>query len=278
MSAQIEVFLNGGVGNQLFGLAAGQALALKLQLPLTLNISNLEHRSFQLNNLKISNCTISTKADLVYNIHNPIAKKMYINLFLRHGNLFEKSFQFDHRFNSIALPTRLHGYFQSYKYFLNYEQEIKQTILNPINSSSEYQRFVSTIDFSNSIAIHLRRGDYLEKISFHGIADETYYRNAIGITRSQLGEKKFFVFTDDLIEARRFFPDAEQIITERELPRPMDNILLMSHFSAIIGANSSFSYWSGILSGSRLKIFPRNWFANSNIDTRDLLPEDFIRI
>lgn len=277
MSDSVEVFLNGGVGNQLFGWATAQTLATKLGVPLTLNISNLSQRGFQLGDLDLKNSTVSREKAVVYRIHNPVVKSLYRRVFL-HDDFFEKSFKFDDRIESIKQPVRLHGYFQSYKYFFNSQKEIKELILNPKTVSKTYSDFESSIDFGNSLAIHLRRGDYLNNISFHGIVGESYYKNALRHCRDQFGDKKIFVFTDDRDEAYRIFPSAHRVITKSEIPMPLENVILMSKFSGLVGANSSFSYWAGILSESAIRIFPKKWFADETVDIRDLAPEDFLKM
>ena len=270
--------MNGGVGNQLFGWAAGQTLALRLDIPLILNTSNLSHRGFQLGSLSMENFTISKQENAVYRIQNSVAKFTYRKMLQTQGHFFERDFRFDNRFASLNRPVKLHGYFQSFRYSCEKSEHLKSIILSHPIASLEFDALSEKIDFKNSIAIHLRRGDYLSNLAFHGIIGENYYSNALSYAQNRVGMKKIYVFTDDKKEALRMFPYAEQIISQNELSLPLENIILMSKFSVVIGANSSFSYWAGILNNKGLKIFPEKWFAESSIDTQDLLPQNFVKL
>ncbi len=278
MRNAIEVFLNGGVGNQLFGWAAGQTLALRLDIPLILNTSNLSHRGFQLSSLSAENFTISKEENAVYRIQNPVAKLTYRKMLQAHGHFFESGFRFDKRFISLNRSVKLHGYFQSFRYFCEKNEHLRSIILSQPVVSLNFEELSRDIDFKDSIAIHLRRGDYLSNLDFHGIIGEDYYRDALSYTRGRVGIKKIYVFTDDKEEAMRMFPFAEQVISQNELSLPLENIILMSKFSVVIGANSSFSYWAGILNEGGIKIFPKKWFAETSIDTHDLLPRNFVKL
>lgn len=276
MSDSVEVFLNGGVGNQLFGWAAAQTLAENLNVPLTLNISNLSHRGFQLQKLDLGACHISDKASYIYSIKSELLRAIYRKTLLS-SDFFEKSFGYDHRLGSVHKPIRLHGYFQSFKYFVG-NPKIRDTLSNPCVTSLEYEKLKSSLDLNNSLAIHIRRGDYLQNLDYHGVVGAPYYMEALQLSKTTCGSKSLVVFTDDLIEAKRTVPNAAAYVTSETLPSPLENILLMSQFSGLIGANSSFSYWAGVIMESNFKVFPKKWFATSTVSTQDLLPPDFLTL
>ena len=273
---KIEVFLNGGLGNQLFGLAAGYSLAKNLSLELTLNVSNLKHRGFQLQDLKEFGYEINGEVERSYSIENRFLKRMHIFV-NRRRNFYERSFSYDKRIEKISRPTRLHGYFQSFKYFEKNIEDLRCRIKNSLDFTDSYLELRETLRSKRTIAVHVRRGDYLDLIDYHGIMERKYYKRALIRIKDEIGTARIALFTDDYVAANSLFPNADFIISHSELNSPLETICLMSELDGVIGANSSFSYWAAMLNenlGSP-KIFPKEWFSNSSIKTEDLLPRYF---
>jgi hypothetical protein len=54
----------------------------------------------------------------------------------------------------------------------------------------------------------------------------------------------------------------------------------MSKCKALIGANSTFSLWAGLIMNPKMKtrIFPKSWFTDKMISDKDIVPNLFIRI
>ena len=137
-----------------------------------------------------------------------------------------------------------------------------------------------SIDFAESVAIHIRRGDYVGKEKFHGLSTEKYFRNALDLIQLNNSQKKIVVFSEDYLTAKNIFPEAWKIITPEILNSPCENLALMSKFENFIGSNSSFSWWSAFLSEKRegLDIFPRPWFSDVKFNDRDLLMPNWITL
>ena len=51
-------------------------------------------------------------------------------------------------------------------------------------------------DSDPSVAVHVRRGDYLE-IPVFQVCDRHYYRKSMNQMRARLPDARFFVFSDD---------------------------------------------------------------------------------
>src|SRR5690606_35219584 len=51
---------------------------------------------------------------------------------------------------------------------------------------------------SNSVAIHVRRGDYLHNDLLGGICDEGYYQRAIEIIMEKTTDPEFVIFSNDI--------------------------------------------------------------------------------
>ena len=58
------------------------------------------------------------------------------------------------------------------------------------------------------------------------------------------------------------------------------DMMLMSSCTHNIIANSSFSWWAAWLNENSEKrvVAPRKWFASSDLDTKTLLPDEWIKL
>lgn len=151
-------------------------------------------------------------------------------------------------FNSIPDDTNLSGYYQSYKYFDHIKKKIKRDFTFKPTS-------VAPIKRENSLAIHVRRTDYLGLQSYHPNLAEAYYLDALEISS---GFTNAIVFSDDIewCKTLNIFKDFE--FSNRGAYEDMQ---LMSLCDMHIIANSSFSWWGAYLSGSQRVVAPRNWFG-----------------
>lgn len=177
------------------------------------------------------------------------------------------------------------GYLQSPKYWEGIIIPHKLFELKP-----EYQKQVDDLYQQinpkgfHTIAIHVRRGDYLKPPhdEYHGVLEMNYYESAIvelvgHLDRDFINSKIMFLwFSDDIdfckknakgIFANKFFVEGNTDIID---------LFLMAKCNDNIIANSSFSYWGYLLNQNPDKrcIAPKNWFKNAPLDTKDLyLPE-----
>ncbi len=169
------------------------------------------------------------------------------------------------------------GYWQSDKYFSTPEvmtqiQEAfgrrPQEIMHDSVSWSTLQQ----IECSESVSIHVRRTDYLDKehIMIHNLCSETYYKNAIMKVRREHPNAVFFIFTDDKEWCRDHFKGHNFINVELQEGENTDvaDLLLMSKCKHHIMANSSFSWWSAWLNDSpeKMVIAPERWINNKRMD------------
>lgn len=263
------VQLQGGLGNQLFGWATGFALSTKLNLSLALDTRNLLARPYELSAFKLSE-----QIHLTYTIDKNIRRFNLLD-----SSFEEKSFQYDKRFEDISKPKRLKGYFQSWKYFDAYQNEIRSLLC--LKKESNALRSLSEITTTYQVlGVHIRRGDYVGLENYHGLTSSSYFKNAVKIIQKLSGFEKIMVFSDQIDIAREVFPGADYYISSKELRSSPETLILMSRCNSLIGSNSSFSWWAGYISSSNsaVRIFPRPWFTNASIDSRDLLPPNWLTL
>ena len=195
-------------------------------------------------------------------------------------NHWERSNSFDSTVFSIKPGKVLCGYFQSYKYFLGFEKEIRNALTGDFNGGEVFTNMVNQLHGNYWLAIHVRRHDYVLLSKTFGLTSEGYFIGALNYIENIFPGVKKVVFSDDITEARKLLPECDLYIGKEELPSAVETLILMSKSSAIIGSNSSFSWWAAFLSEApdHCKIFPEPWFRDESIDTVDLVPPSWHRI
>lgn len=190
-------------------------------------------------------------------------------------------------------PAYLTGYFQSEKYFMDVEEQVRRafTFSEGIWKGQEeeirrkMQNFLGQIQGCESVSVHVRRGDYLEKEEIYGgICTVAYYKSAIEYMKRKRKESRFFLFSNDPEWVREWVNanyrgDNRFVIIEgtQEETGYLD-LFLMSRCKNHIIANSSFSWWGAWLDENPRKrvIAPAKWANNQEFV--DIYWEGMIKI
>lgn len=286
----IIVKLIGGLGNQMFQYAAGRALAHKYKTELKLDIRDFKNytlRSYDLNHFGIiENFATSSDLSRVLLHSEGLATKIFKQIInnIRHSKPIKyiKEGEYDFQQNILKLSDNVYldGYWQSEKYFQEIESTIRKefSFLNPLTPTS--QDFMEKIKASESVSLHVRRGDYVsdpKTNSVHGVCGIEYYCSAIDIIIKNVENPCFFVFSDDpewaYSNIKPEFPTT--YVRYNDYSRDYEDMCLMSMCKHNIIANSSFSWWGAWLNGNPEKtvIAPKKWFNSKDLNTRDLLPD-----
>ena len=283
----VTVELVGGLGNQLFVYATGYELSQKLNCPLyadTTWFRTQSNRKLGLNSF--ANDTIFTSV-------NPFIRRAEIQvhkaiplLLSKGSNVFvESKMDYQPEVSKLPIGSKLRGYFQSWKYFEACGPKIRAQIYDLRNPTEWYQtRCVEFQDQESWIAVHVRRGDYLNAGTrdVHGLTGFAYYRNAIERIDSQFdNQMPLKVFSDDHSAARMLFRGNGRKIEFVQEPlgsKPIESMLLMSLGSGIVAANSSFSWWAAWLGekNTRPVIVPIPWFRTKQINQLDLFLRNWL--
>jgi hypothetical protein len=194
----------------------------------------------------------------------------------------------DYEFKSEYLrPSRgikfYAGGWHSEKYFI----DIKDTILNTFqfnlqNIGMENLQVLEHIKKTNSISVHVRRGDFIDSNNFSKLGTVctlNYFLKAIEKMRSLVENPHFFFFTNDFSWVKTNFigTDFSLININTKLDSWKD-MFLISNCSHHINSNGSFSWWSSWLNYNRnpFVIVPRNFIANRHFE--DIYPERWIQL
>jgi hypothetical protein len=278
------------LGNQLFTWAAGLSQARRLGCPLYVSLGfyrQAPQRSYEyhysLDSFDSGLVVCDNPA-----AHNPIFRGLYpmgraAGLIRRLGsrapaNLFvERSFAYDERIEEVRPGVTLLGYFQSWRYFADVLDEVKERLSALVAPSPWYETMCREIaPGGGAIVLHLRRTDYLdpEVRAFHGVATRAYYARALRHLRA-LGMSGEVYVMSDALEASMAELEGLAELTPIDPPRgtnPIESLLVLARADALVAGNSSFSWWGGVLGErpDRPVIAPRPWFS-APVDTRDLL-------
>ncbi len=287
---KVAVCLDGGLGNQLFQYAAGRALASQLGASLVLDTSALEQpptevtpRQFELHHFGIA---ARTATDHEKTLFRRLRRWRGLRIGTEKWHLVrERGMGYQPGFDGWGLNSYLVGYWQSHRY-LSKTHEALATELQPVAPLSLASETVrQQLSASESVALHVRRSDYVSLPSaaqFHGALSLSYYLGAIAKMRSTLRSPRFFVFSDDIAWCRQklgLSAAETTFVDHNQGPNAWQDLMLMSHCQHQVIANSSFSWWSAWLGDQRMRggssstvpqnsvrqvIAPEKWFAGTD--------------
>jgi hypothetical protein len=269
--------LMGGLGNQLFQIATTLALAIEHQ-DLAVFDLNGHHQLSQ------GNKAIHYKTTIYRNlIDRQIPPYKYI---------FREQ---DFEYQPIAYRSdmMLVGVFQSEKYFINYRKELLDIFTPKSQVIDELKSKYRSILEQPNCAIHVRRGDYVNRTQYNPICSLDYYHAAIDLFPQ---DTTFLIFSDDLDWCKQTwnsprFTFAESCRTgspsmartqASEHKSEETDLYLMSMCQHQIIANSTFSWWGSWLNQNPHKqiVAPKTWFGNGlrHLNVDDIYTEAMLKI
>ena len=282
----IAVDLFGGMGNQMFQYALGRHLAIKNESSLTLfhvDVGFSSQRPYALGCFKLA-----SKAQIKLDAKNKKAKiwrKLRNLLGVEESVVREDSFHFDPKILDLRGNIHLHGYWQSEKYFKDIRPTILEdfTFVRPLNNRN--QRIFDEIKKTNSVSVHVRRGDYVinqQTNKFHGICGPDYYKKAVDIIAKRVGNPVFYFFSDDIGWVKKNLKtNYKNVYVDLNIgEQSFVDMQLMSNCRHNILANSSFSWWGAWLNFNpgKIVVAPKKWFQDPSMDTKDLIPSGWIKV
>ena len=208
----------------------------------------------------------------------------------------ERSFDYDRQVLERD-PACLIGYFQSEKYFEDIREQVRRAftfsdkIWDGLDRESErrVKGCLEQILCCESVSVHVRRGDYLEKDEIYGgICTQEYYREAFRRILGRSPQAVFFLFSKDREWVREWIPVlCRDLSLEEGRFIPVEgtteetgylDLFLMRRCKNHIIANSSFSWWGAWLgiNPDRLVIAPAQW--TKNYRQKDIYTERMMRI
>ena len=157
------------------------------------------------------------------------------------------------------------GFWQSEKYFEDIENIIRVRFQFAEPKDLKNLNFLDQIRSRNSVAVHVRRGDYLSPVNqkiYGNICTARYYEEAIKYFESKYKEVTFFIFSNDTEWVQKNLRMKDAVIVDgNDEDNAIYDMLLMSNCRHNIIANSSFSWWGAWLNKNAAKevIAPSKW-------------------
>ncbi len=255
----VIIKLHGGLGNQLFQYAMIRATTSQSgkRFKLDTTFYKNSNRHYRLGNFRVQG-DVASMAD--------IAIKKFFKKILGSKEQY------------------LEDYYQSEKYFKETEETIKKefTLRDPLCKTAEI--FANKIGAVNSVALHIRRGDYTTNDKLKDVLRALplrYYEKAVEMIGVKVESPYFFVFSDDIDWAKENLKTTypTTFVSHKNI-EDYEELSLMSLCKHNIIANSSFSWWGAWLNKNpnKVVIAPKDWFVDTSRNTKDLIPETWIKI
>lgn len=288
----IIIKIIGGLGNQMFQYAFYKFLLSK-NLDTKIDISAFNncqiHNGYELEKVfsvkpikaSIEECY---EAGLPRGGHfNRILRKLHITK--NKGTYYQQgvieSLQYEPNKFNFNGNMYLDGYWSSYKWFQDIFDDIKNDFKFKHKLDDENKHIANDIINSNSISLHIRRGDYLKYDIYQGICTlDGYYKKAIEYILERVENAKFFIFSNDIGWCKQNLKmNNIYYVNNNNGENSYKDMQLMSLCKHNITANSSFSFLGGHLNANPQKIVicPHK-FLNLEYDKEDIFPESWIRI
>jgi hypothetical protein len=288
-----------GLGNQMFQYAAGLSLAKRLDSELyidktwfDLDIEKQTVREYGLSPFNLKPNFASPEIIEKFKpkngnglVHRIQGKMDSLKPYFKRKIYKEPFFHYDENFEQAIDNTYLIGYWQSEKYFLNIESDVRQAFSLREEATGLNAELKHKIQHSMSVSLHVRRTDMVNNpdvIKTHGACTLEYYHAAAEHILPGLTDPEFFVFSDDpeWCKANLELPVPVTFISHNIGEKAHWDMFLMSCCRHHVIANSSFSWWGAWLNPSEDKrvIAPKQWFATNERDTKDIIPSSWSRL
>jgi hypothetical protein len=300
----IIVLLQGGLGNQMFQYAAGRALALRNNTYLKIDLSyikngvlgeNVDYRKYGLDKFCISGEVISEDELTGFIRKSKIFSKLKLSWINRKtgyrfplSKIFhQKGYGYTPEFTSLSSNTYLIGYWQNTRFFAGREEIIQQDFSFKNLPDELNKELLNKIEKCDSVAVHIRRGDF-KKLPVLGTINLEYYFKALNYILVKLNYPVLFFFSDEMSWVRENFapfnPGIAKYYVELNTAsgNESDDLRLMSNCKHNIIGNSTFGWWGAWLNSNpdKIVIAPEKLFADPVIDSQlqGMIPDNWVRL
>lgn len=255
--------LKGGLGNQMFQIAAGYALARRTNQQFCINYK-LQHNCIQ-------GFAPSKYKDTLF---SKIASTEHV----------PTKFYSEPHFHYSKIPDYddvvIDGYFQSIKYFEEYFEEIRNLFTFPKSCYDKHQVIKEATQ--GSIGMHIRRGDYLKYATTHTPQPIEYYIRAVEALRPKCQPYSVLVASDDWksVNEEKILDGFGGKVMCTMGCTELEDLYLLSQCKQLIISNSTLAWWAAILGVHNKEVAaPAQWFGpDGPQDYQDIYPEGWHKL
>lgn len=274
-----RVRLSGGLGNQLFQVAAGIFFANEFRARFSVDNQNLKfenkHPNSDLNQVEyISRHYQTNFRKNKFALGNRALRKLsrsnnyfaYRNHVITDKNWKDvySQLQYEELNSLYRYPNiwDLYGYFQDTQFIT---ENTLTTLKTLQNTSSAFKKESHLLQAQPFNAIHIRGGDYLTS-DIHAQLQGGYYME--GIKHLRYSKLPLIVFTNDPQHARKLIrKQANYKIQDSSGMTALEVMHLMSMSTNLVISNSTFSYWAARFKGpSGVTVAPQNWYSKNTFN------------
>ncbi len=188
---------------------------------------------------------------------------------------------FETPFQDLGMPCMpfayIQGNFMSEKYFAQARSQVRARIDASRPLQDKGRKVAEKIKSMQSVAVHIRRGDYLNdrwREKLH-VCNYDYYLQSISMILEKVDDPIFYVFTTNREDANwirknyTFIPEKSIFVSHDYTDA--EHFSLMAACRHFIISNSTFSWWASYLSDNEAKtiVAPEPWNRNA-WDMRDI--------
>ena len=281
----------GGLGNQMFQYAL--YLSLQESFPkerVALDLSCFHgyhlHNGFELErifSLTAQKASAAAIMCIAYYYPNYLLWRIGKRLLPRRKTMCLESstFRYDESVLTREGNRYFDGYWQEERYFVACREKVLKAFTFPAFKRTENLSLLRKLD-KNSVAIHVRRGDYIGNQLYQGICDLDYYRAAIDKISTYVTPSVFCIFSNDIAwcqtHLQPYLKAPVIYVTWNTGTESYRDMQLMSCCAHNIIANSSFSWWGAWLNqnSEKVVIAPKRWLNMD--DCQFPLPASWVKI
>lgn len=254
----VSVNIMGGLGNQLFQIAAAYSYAKQNDGTFViLNKNDNGNRPFYWNTI-----LLCMKPYLVNSL--PI-------------NLEQWMEDYPTMYKQLPILKShgicLNGYMQTSKYHI---PEIKQLFKISLTDELSKKYHDLLMNKQHVIVMHSRQTDYLVHHNFHGPLDITYYKRALQKMTQDVAHPFIVLCGDDNQFWKKMkLPYPHVILEESDI----NTFALLQQFNHFIMSNSTFIWWCVYLADAKNVIVPAKWFGPTGPQAyEDIYESSWIRM
>ena len=266
--------LRGGLGNQMFQYAMARCLALRNGDQLLLEGRGLQETPATPRNYELDAFGVTAPMITLEQVNRE--HDVVVTVTQRRRGYHPRVMEFP---SHVCLV--LSGLWLSEQYFKPIERTVRADFRFPERRPTPMEQ---AIRGCASVAVHVRRGDYLLPFSRQfAVLGPDYYDRAIQFIVGRVKAPHFFVFSDDIdwCAAQLHIEHPHTFVRHEQTPEQAthEDLRLMSLCRHFILANSTFSWWGAWLGDAQDKqvVAPHLWYQDDpdRLLSRDLVPSEW---
>ena len=261
--------MRGRLGNQMFMYASAYGLARRRHclMYIDLRLLNTLRTIFLIDESRLISATDLSLLKNIPTVWNSAC--MYYPSLMEH--------------NKLNRSLRLMGYWQSYKYFVDYSKEIRLQFSLNTNILQKAQTYIRSLQMKTTlVGVHIRRGDFLSfGYRLRGVVASSFaYINASMSYYTSIHPDSFFIVSsDDKQWCRTMFSNRSDVVVTSDAYSPSEDLAILTACNHSLVTTGTFSWWTAFLTNGQViydKSYPKQGsFLARNCPQQDFFPSWF---